>query len=85
MWHVYIHDIFADLAAIKQSPDERYEIGLVMVDWHKEMKQGRPDRQAGYSSRNQQPIIGCLAPDDRACGHTRVPVAGCAKSVSTGR
>src|SRR5262245_1464004 len=78
---VHIHDVFAELAAIKQPSSESHEIGLVVVDWHKKMKQGRADGQAGNSSGDQQPIVGCLAPHDRACGHRRVPVAGYVKSL----
>src|SRR5262245_33093235 len=70
---VHIHDVLAELAAIKQPSSEGYEIGLVVVDWRRKLKQGRADGQTGNSSRDQQPIVGCLAPHDRACGHMRVP------------
>jgi hypothetical protein len=43
------------------------------------MKQRSAEGQAGDSSRDQRPIVGCLAPHGRAHGHTRVPVAGCAQ------
>jgi hypothetical protein len=43
------------------------------------MKQCSADGQADDSSRDQQPIIGRLAPHGRAHGHMRVPVGGCAK------
>jgi len=50
-----------------------------VIDWRKKMKQRSAEGQAGDSSRAQQPIVGCLASHDRAHGHTRVPIAGCAK------
>src|SRR5215510_12453060 len=78
---VHIQDVLAELAAIKQPSGEGYEIGLVVVDWHKKMKQGRADGQACNSSSDQQPIVGCLAPHDRARGHMRVRVAGYVKSL----
>ena len=59
---VHIHNVFAKLAAIKQPSGEGYEIGLVVVDWHKKMKQGRADGQADNSSRDQQPIVGLRVP-----------------------
>ena len=32
---IHIHNVFAELPAIKQAPGERHEISFVVVDWRK--------------------------------------------------
>src|SRR4026207_1653388 len=66
-------------AATRRASGEAHEIAFFVIDGRKKIKQCGADSQADDSSRDQQPIIGCLAPHGRAHGPMRVPVGGCAK------